>query len=46
MRVIFFDLTDKLRHGNTEPVDTLDELLGQSRRGDPARARDAADHAT
>jgi D-3-phosphoglycerate dehydrogenase len=30
MRVIFHDLTDKLRHGNTEPVDTLDDLLGQS----------------
>ena len=30
MRVIFFDLTDKLRHGNTEPVDSLDELLRQS----------------
>jgi D-3-phosphoglycerate dehydrogenase len=27
MRVIFFDITDKLRHGNTEPSDTLDELL-------------------
>jgi D-3-phosphoglycerate dehydrogenase len=30
MRVIFFDLTDKLRHGNTEPVDSLDGLLRQS----------------
>ena len=30
MRVIFYDLTDKLRHGNTEPVDTLDELLRAS----------------
>jgi D-3-phosphoglycerate dehydrogenase len=30
MRVIFFDLTDKLRHGNTEPVDSLQELLRQS----------------
>jgi D-3-phosphoglycerate dehydrogenase len=30
MRVIFHDLTDKLRHGNTEPVETLDELLAQS----------------
>ncbi len=30
MRVIFHDLTDKLRHGNTEPVDSLDELLAQS----------------
>ena len=27
MRVVFFDLTDKLRHGNTEPVESLDELL-------------------
>lgn len=27
MRVIYFDRTDKLRHGNVEPVDTLDELL-------------------
>jgi D-3-phosphoglycerate dehydrogenase len=30
MRVIFHDLTDKLRHGNTEPVDTLEDLLIQS----------------
>ncbi|MGY2047536.1 phosphoglycerate dehydrogenase [Methylobacterium sp. JK268] len=30
MRVIFHDLTDRLRHGNTEPVDTLDDLLRQS----------------
>lgn len=30
MRVIFHDLTDRLRHGNTEPVDTLDDLLAQS----------------
>ena len=30
MRVIFFDQTDKLRHGNTEPVETLDELLASS----------------
>ena len=30
MRVIYFDHTDKLRHGNTEPVDTLDELLAAS----------------
>ncbi|MDB5509029.1 MAG: D-isomer specific 2-hydroxyacid dehydrogenase NAD-binding [Hyphomicrobiales bacterium] len=30
MRVIYFDLTDKLRHGNTEPVDSLDDLLSQS----------------
>src|SRR4029078_6264714 len=25
MRVIYFDLTDKLRHGNTEPVSSLGE---------------------
>lgn len=30
MRVIFHDLTDKLRHGNTEPVESLDELLAAS----------------
>jgi D-3-phosphoglycerate dehydrogenase len=30
MRVIFFDLTDKLRHGNTEPADSLETLLAQS----------------
>ena len=30
MRVVFFDVVDKLRHGNTEPTATLDELLGQS----------------
>jgi D-3-phosphoglycerate dehydrogenase / 2-oxoglutarate reductase len=30
MRVVFFDQTDKLRHGNTEPVETLDELLAAS----------------
>ncbi|WP_342360033.1 phosphoglycerate dehydrogenase [Terrarubrum flagellatum] len=30
MRVIFYDQTDKLRHGNTEPVDTLADLLKQS----------------
>ena len=27
MRVLFYDVTDKLRHGNTEPVETLDRLL-------------------
>ncbi len=27
MRVIFYDHTDKLRRGNVEPTDTLDELL-------------------
>ena len=30
MRVIFYDHTDKLRHGNTEPTATLHELLAQS----------------
>ncbi len=30
MRVIFHDLTDKLRHGNTEPVESLDSLLAAS----------------
>ncbi|MBR0778843.1 phosphoglycerate dehydrogenase [Bradyrhizobium diazoefficiens] len=30
MRVIFFDRTDKLRHGNTEPVERLEDLLAQS----------------
>jgi D-3-phosphoglycerate dehydrogenase len=30
MRVIFFDLTDKLRHGNTEPVESLMDLLAIS----------------
>jgi D-3-phosphoglycerate dehydrogenase len=30
MRVIFFDQTDKLRHGNTEPADSLLALLSQS----------------
>lgn len=30
MRVIFFDHTDKLRHGNVEPTDTLGELLTRS----------------
>ena len=30
MRVIYFDRTDKLRHGNTEPVDQLETLLAQS----------------
>jgi D-3-phosphoglycerate dehydrogenase / 2-oxoglutarate reductase len=27
MRVIFFDVADKLRHGNTEPAESLIELL-------------------
>jgi len=30
MRVIYHDQTDRLRYGNTEPVETLQELLGQS----------------
>jgi D-3-phosphoglycerate dehydrogenase / 2-oxoglutarate reductase len=30
MRVIFFDHTDKLRHGNTAPTDSLQALLAQS----------------
>jgi D-3-phosphoglycerate dehydrogenase len=30
MRVIYFDQTDKLRHGNVEPTDTLDELLAKA----------------
>ena len=30
MRVIFYDRTTKLRHGNTESVGTLRELLGRS----------------
>ncbi len=30
MRVIYYDRTDKLRHGNVEPVGTLEELLAVS----------------
>ena len=30
MRVIYFDRTDKLRHGNVEPVGSLKTLLAQS----------------
>jgi Phosphoglycerate dehydrogenase and related dehydrogenases len=30
MKVIFFDQTDKLRHGNTEPVESLEQLLARS----------------
>jgi len=30
MRVIFYDHTDKLRHGNVEPTNSLDELLSKS----------------
>jgi len=30
MRVVFYDHTDKLRHGNTEPLGSLHELLAES----------------
>ena len=30
MKVIFFDQTDKLRHGNTEPASSLEDLFAQS----------------
>ena len=30
MRVVFYDHADKLRHGNTEPTASLDDLLAQS----------------
>jgi D-3-phosphoglycerate dehydrogenase len=30
MRVIYYDIIDKLRHGNTEPCNTLEDLLGQA----------------
>jgi D-3-phosphoglycerate dehydrogenase / 2-oxoglutarate reductase len=30
MRVIYYDHTEKLRHGNVEPVDTLDELFAKA----------------
>ena len=30
MRVIFYDLTDKLRHGNTEPASSFEALLAVS----------------
>ena len=30
MRVLFYDHTDRLRHGNTEPTDSLTDLLAQS----------------
>ena len=48
MRVVFYDHTDKLRHGNTEPTATLHELLAHSdvvsmhvpeTRGDPGHDR-------
>ena len=40
MRVIYYDHTDKLRHGNVEPADSLDELLARPT-CDAARAGDA-----
>ena len=43
MRVIFFDQTDKLRHGNTEPVETLGRAACLERRRLAARAGDAGD---
>jgi len=30
MRVIYYDRTDKLRHGNVMPTDTLEDLLAQA----------------
>jgi D-3-phosphoglycerate dehydrogenase len=30
LRVIYYDHTDKLRHGNVEPTSTLDELLAKA----------------
>ena len=30
MRVIYYDHTDKLRHGNVEPTDSIDELLAKA----------------
>jgi D-3-phosphoglycerate dehydrogenase len=30
MKVIFYDHTDRLRHGNTEPVETLQDLLAEA----------------
>ncbi|MEM5581928.1 phosphoglycerate dehydrogenase [Roseibium sp. AS2] len=30
LRVIYFDLVDKLQHGNVSPADSLDNLLAQS----------------
>ncbi|MBO1324179.1 phosphoglycerate dehydrogenase [Acetobacter sp. TBRC 12305] len=30
MRVIYYDVVDKLGHGNATPIDTLEDLLGQS----------------
>ena len=42
MRVIFYDHTDKLRHGNTEPRIARRPALAKRHR-EPARARDAGD---
>ena len=42
MRVIYYDHTDKLRHGNTEPAARC-RTAGAERRGEPARAGDAGD---
>ena len=44
MRVLFYDHTDKLRHGNVEPTGTLDDLLAGADIVTPARPRDAARH--
>ena len=41
MRVIFYDHTDKLRHGNTEPVESSARAAGAERRRQPACAGDA-----
>ncbi|MBO1327465.1 phosphoglycerate dehydrogenase [Acetobacter suratthaniensis] len=30
MRVLYYDVVDKLVHGNAQPVETLEDLLGQS----------------
>ena len=30
MKVVYYDTTDRLRHGNTDPVDSLAELLARS----------------
>ena len=43
MRVIYHDHTDKLRHGNVEPADSLDDLLARADVVTPACARDAGD---
>ena len=43
MRVVYYDQTDRLRHGNTEPVPSLNDLLGFCRHRLAARPGDAAD---